>query len=650
MDPLLEKKAERARARSSKRLAEEAEAESPERHMQEFLLDMTAEAEAGRYHPVIGREREMEELLEVLCCRNKNNPLLLGDSGVGKTALVEDLALRMVQGRVPERLLGRRLFQLNVANLLAGAKYRGQFEERMLELLAELRGESCLVFLDNIQTLVGSGLTRGGSMDTASLLRPALLRGDIQAVGATSFEEFHNGIEREPSFARCFQPIKLEEADLETTGKILLDAKGRFESFHGVRFEEAGLLATVETVKRCLRDGRLPDTALDVMDLAAARVALAVAEGERADPLVREEDLLGAISHRSGVPLERLSEPQRDSLVAVESLLGRRVVGQEPALCQIAPVVRSTRQGIKLQPSRPNGVFLFVGPSGVGKTEMAKALAEFLFGDEEKLIRIDMSEYVERINATRLIGAAPGYVGYNDPNQLTDRLRRDPYSVVLLDEIEKADSQTLNLFLQVFDAGRLTDGRGRTVSFSHATVVMTSNVGTELYGRPRAGYHEGRPAGEGAAVSESALMREVRRRFPPEFLNRIDEIVFFEPLGHEAICRIARLQLAPLLSSLAERGKELVVSDEALDRLAEEGYSFEFGARNLGRIIRKRVLDPLALVALSPGWEATRRIELHREGDELVFRLGEGADEDAPALLPLESDEEPLPAEPSEEA
>jgi ATP-dependent Clp protease ATP-binding subunit ClpC len=294
-------------------------------------------------------------------------------------------------------------------------------------------------------------------------------------------------------------------------------------------------------------------------------------------------------------------------------------------------------------------VFLFVGPSGVGKTEMAKALAEFLFGDEEKLIRIDMSEYVERINATRLIGAAPGYVGYNDANQLTDRLRRDPYSVVLLDEIEKADSQTLNLFLQVFDAGRLTDGRGRTVSFSHATVVMTSNVGTELYGRPRAGYHEGRPAGEGTAVSESALMREVRRRFPPEFLNRIDEIVFFAPLGHEAICRVARLQLSPLLESLAERGKELVISEEALDRLAAEGYSFEFGARNLGRVIRKRVLDPLALVALSPEWETTRRIELVLEGEELIFRLDEGEGDDAPALLPLESDRESLPAEPPEE-
>jgi ATP-dependent Clp protease ATP-binding subunit ClpC len=615
--------------------------------VEEYLLDMTAEAAAGRYHRVVGRDREIDETIEILCCRDKNNPLLVGDSGVGKTALVQDLVLRIVEGQVPERLRGRKVYLLNVATLLAGAKYRGQFEERMLELLGELRGENCIVFLDNMQTLVGSGLTRGGGLDTASIIRPALTRGEIQAIGATSFEEFHNSIEREPAFARCFQAVKLEEPELETTGRILLAAKDRFEAFHGVRFDEAGLLASVDVVKRCQRDGRLPDTALDVMDLAAARVAMAVAQAQRDDGVVSEDDLLQAVAHRTGVPLSRLTEPLRKRLGRVERVLAGRVVGQPEAIRQIAPVVRSTRQGIKLQPDRPNGVFLFVGPSGVGKTEMAKALAELLFGNEDKLVRIDMSEYMERIAASRLIGAAPGYVGYNDPNQLTDRLRRDPYSVVLLDEIEKADGQTLNLFLQVFDAGRLTDGRGRTVSFANASVVMTSNVGTELYGRPRAGYQEGRPSGAGTSVSQGALMREIKQRFPPEFLNRIDEIVFFQPLGHGAICQIARMQLDGLVDLLADQGKELVLTDPALDRLAEEGYSFEYGARNLGRVLRKRILDPLAVAALGPAWEAARRVVVVEEEGDLTLRLeSEPHDQE---LVTVEPSETPVDAEPPED-
>ncbi len=589
---------------------EETPAERAGSRIEDLLEDLTRQAEAGRFEPLQGREGELAQIIEILSCRQKKNPLVVGDAGVGKSALIEELARRMSCGEVPEHLAGKRLFMMSVATLLAGAKYRGQFEERILELLRELRDVDHILYVDHLHTLINAGLTRGGGLDTSGLLKPALVRGEIQVIGSTTYDDYQNNIEKDPTLSRCFQLVQLNEPGLGETLEILFATLGRLQEHHGVTYDTTAIERTLATAGRVLHEGRLPDKAIDLLDRAGARVALALRARRRADGRVGEEDILEAMSGMSRVPLAALSVARGQALSRMEEGLRERVVGQDAAVDSVSRVLRANEQGFKLHPGRPNGVFLFLGPTGVGKTALARAMARFLFGDEERLVRIDMSEYMDRINSSRLIGSAPGYVGYNDQNQLTDSIRQHPYSLLLLDEIEKADSQLIQLFLQVFDAGRLTDGRGRTVRFHHTTVVMTSNVGSELFLRDPVGY---RAASTRSAVSRADLMHQLRQRFSPEFLNRIDEIVFFDPLREDDIMRIARLELVAVRDALERDGRALVIEPEAQRLLAREGYSFEFGARNLNRVLRRLVLEPLSRLALSPGWAQARtvRVRVH---------------------------------------
>ncbi|MFC2173106.1 AAA family ATPase [Acidobacteriota bacterium] len=476
---------------------------------QELLVDLTEEARKGRLSSAIGREREIAELIEILCCQNRNNPLIIGEPGVGKTAMVEELANRIVAGRVPDKLMGYKIYLMSIATILAGAKFRGQFEERILGLIKELQEERCILFLDDMHTMISTGVTRGGSLDTSSLLKPALIRGDVQAIGATTFEEYRLNMEKETSLMRCFQVVNTEEPDWETIRLILEDNIVRFSEYHNVEFDDFDRIEAARLIKVCIKDRLLPDIAINVFDRAAAKVSLRspdADESAQSFPTVRRMDVIEVLSDISGVPVSKLSRSQSERFMHMEEILAERLIGQEEAINAVSKVIRTTKMDLDLNPQRPDGVFLFVGPSGVGKTELARSLADFLFGDEEKLIRIDMSEYMERISSSRLIGAAPGYVGYNDQNQLADMVRKTPYSLVLLDEIEKADDQMINIFLQVFDAGRLTDGKGRTVEFNNTTVIMTSNLGTELFSRTPVGYSKNDKE-SAARVTHGELMR-----------------------------------------------------------------------------------------------------------------------------------------------
>ncbi|MEE8537668.1 MAG: AAA family ATPase [Acidobacteriota bacterium] len=620
LDPAAESLADKLkRLRTRVQPAREAGSDdgSPERglsRIEELLVDLTQEAEAGHFEPLQGRETELSQVIEILSCRQKRHALIAGDAGVGKSALVEELARRMAAGEVPEELSRKRLFMMSIATLLAGAKYRGQFEERILELLRELKEVDHILFVDHLHTLINSGLTRGGGLDASGLLKPALVRGEIQVIGSTTYDDYQNSIEKDPTLARCFQMVILQEPSLPETIEILKATLPRLQDYHGVTFDVGAVERTLEPANRLLHEGRLPDKAIDLLDRAAARTALAFRARKRSDSQVGENEILEALAGMARVPEATLAAERGARLANMETWIGSRVVGQDEAVHTVGRVLRVNEQGLKLHPERPNGVFLFMGPTGVGKTALAQSLSEYLFGDKERLVRIDMSEYMDRINSSRLIGSAPGYVGYNDQNQLTDAIRQHPYSVLLLDEIEKADTHLLQLFLQVFDAGRLTDGRGRTVRFHHTTVIMTSNVGSELFLRDPVGY---RSPSARQGVPRSNLMHELRQRFSPEFLNRIDEIVFFNPLEKTDVIRIARLELQAVRQSLEQEGRSLVLEPEALRLLAAEGYSFEFGARNLHRVLRRLVLEPLSRLVLADGWERTRTVRVRVKGSGL---------------------------------
>ncbi len=592
--------------------------------IEELLEDLTQEAETGRFEPLQGREAELAQMIEILSCRQKRNVIVLGDAGVGKSALVEELARRMAAGEVPQELARKRLFMMSVATLLAGAKYRGQFEERILELLRELREVEHVLFIDHLHTLINSGLTRGGGLDASGLLKPALVRGEIQVIGSTTYDDYQNSIEKDPTLARCFQSVALSEPSLEETLDILRAMLPRLQEHHHVSYDAKAIERPLGVAVRLLHEGRLPDKAIDLLDRAGARTGLAFRANQRSDACVGEVEILEALSGMARVPVPAVEANRGTRLASMEAWLDERVIGQTGAVQAVSQVLRANEQGFKLHPERPNGVFLFMGPTGVGKTALARALADFLFSSEESLVRIDMSEYMDRINSSRLIGSAPGYVGYNDQNQLTDAVRQNPYCIMLLDEIEKADGQLLQLFLQVFDAGRLTDGRGRTVRFHHATVIMTSNVGSDLFLRDPVGY---RTQAAQPCVSRAELMHQLRQRFSPEFLNRIDEIVLFDPLDEEAIMRIARLELRPVQAGLERDGRSLVLEPEALRLLAHRGYSFEFGARNLHRVLRRLVLEPLSRLSLARGWARTRTIRVRAAGEglEVVAEDSEGA-------------------------
>ncbi|MGQ9617977.1 MAG: AAA family ATPase [Candidatus Aminicenantia bacterium] len=590
--------------------------------IEECLVDITSSF-TEQYFPIVGRESEIEQIIEILLCKVKNNVLILGDSGVGKTSLVYGLVQRIKSGDVPEKLKGRRVLQVYLSPLIAGAKLRGQFEERMVKLLKRLKDENCVCFIDDIHTVASNFAVKSAGLDVISLLKPSMDKREIQIIATTNFDEYRASLEKETSFIRNFQVIKLDELSVEDTIKVILSRKDSIEEHHDVEICVNDIPKLVENIKIYLRDRFLPDKALDVLDRASSKVYMKFSKGEREDKKVKEQDFAEVISELSKIPISKISASLKDRLSRLEESLKKRVVGQDEAIEILSKAIRTAKLNLDTYIERPDGVFLFIGPTGVGKTELARALADVLFGDEEKLIRLDMSEYMEKFTYSRLVGSPPGYVGYYDQNQLTDLVRQNPYCVILIDEIEKADPQLLNIFLQVFDAGRLTDGRGKTAYFDHATIIMTSNIGTALYSKVNVGYES---SGRINRVSRTQLIREIKKYFPPEFLNRLDEIIFFKPLKMEDVKKIVLLQLEDVKKRLQSEGKELVITDSAIETIARSGYSEEYGARNIAREIRRSALDKISELALSEDYSKAKRILINCEKGKIVVSLEEMVD------------------------
>jgi ATP-dependent Clp protease ATP-binding subunit ClpC len=612
--------------------------------------DLTELAESGRLDPVIGRSREIDRVIQILSRRTKNNPALIGEPGVGKTAIVEGLAQRIVAGEVPDSLRGKRVIALDMGALVAGTKYRGQFEERLKKVVDEIKETRCILFIDEFHTIIGAGGAEG-TLDAANILKPALSRGELQTIGATTLDEYRKYIERDAALERRFQPVMVDQPNEEDTITILRGIKSRYEDFHQLQISDEAIQAAAYLSTRYVPDRFLPDKAIDLIDEAAARVRMtrsstpsalrdalrgyeainkeieaAQAQDqyelvetlqERADvlkgritqleaeygitashtsdesPYVTEEDIAAVVAMWTGIPVTRLTGDETTRLLQMENVLHGRVIGQSEAIVMISKAVRRARAGLK-DPRRPIGSFIFLGPTGVGKTELAKALAEFMFGSEEHLIKIDMSEFQERHNVSRLVGSPPGYVGYGEGGQLTDAVRRKPYSVVLFDEIEKAHPDTYNMLLQVLEDGHLTDGKGRRVDFRNTIIIMTSNVGTEqIRGASRIGF-----VGQGSEASNQDLRNRVndalRMVFRPEFLNRLDGTIIFHALTNTEIRQITRYMLQRIQKQLDEHRLTLQVTDEACDLLAKRGYDPAFGARPLRRIITNLIEDPLS--------------------------------------------------------
>jgi ATP-dependent Clp protease ATP-binding subunit ClpC len=622
--------------------------------LDKYGRDLTDLAQQGRIDPVIGREEEIEQTIEVLSRRGKNNPVLIGDAGVGKTAIVEGLAQRIAEGDVPDVLIGRRVVALDLPGVVAGTRYRGDFEERLTNIVGEIRAHSdqLIVFIDELHTVVGAGGGgEGGSMDAGNILKPALARGELHIVGATTLEEFRR-IEKDAALARRFQPILVPEPTPADAIEILRGLRDRYEAHHQVRYTDEALVAAVELSDRYLTDRRLPDKAIDLIDQAGARVRLRArtkgtdvrALEREVEQLVRDKDqavadeqyeeatrlrdrltelkqriteasgdgeadegqhlevtaeaIAEVVSRQTGIPVSALTEEEKDRLLGLEEHLHRRVVGQDEAVRVVADAVLRSRAGLS-SPDRPIGSFLFLGPTGVGKTELARALAEALFGSEERMVRLDMSEYQERHTVSRLVGAPPGYVGHEEAGQLTEVVRRHPYSLLLLDEVEKAHPDVFNILLQVLDDGRLTDSQGRTVDFTNTVIVMTSNLGSEVITGRGAGIGFG--AG-GADADEEArreqILRPLREHFRPEFLNRIDEIVVFRRLTGDQLRQITELLLERTRRRLRAQGIAVEFTGGAVDWLAERGYQPEYGARPLRRTIQREVENQLSRLLL----------------------------------------------------
>mgnify|MGYP001314740636 FL=1 len=620
--------------------------------LDEYGRDLTEMAHNGEIDPVVGRDNEIEQTIEVLSRRTKNNPVLIGEAGVGKTAIVEGLAQRIVDGQVPESMIDRRVVQLDLTAMVAGTRYRGDFEERMTKLLDELRKNQgkLIVFIDELHTVVGAGASEG-SMGAGNMLKPALARGELHIVGATTLDEYRENIENDPAFERRFQPILVPEPSVEDTVAILRGLRDQYEAHHQVRFTDEALDAAATLSDRYISDRYLPDKAIDLIDQAGARVRMrtgrwservremearleqlyrdrdqAVSEEhyERASALrdeiqdlrnrleeERKEDhptrapevtsthIAEVVSRSTGIPVTQLTQEERERLLRLEEHLHGRVVGQDEAVSAVAEAVRRARTGLA-EPDRPSGSFLFLGPTGVGKTELARALAEALFGSEDRMVRLDMSEYGERHTASRLVGAPPGYVGYEEAGQLTEAVRRKPYSVILLDEIEKAHPDVFNLLLQVMDDGRLTDGRGRTVNFTNTVLIMTSNVGSELVLSGTQGALGFAPEDESDTERplRERLMRRLRETFRPEFLNRIDEIIVFHKLSEEQMEQITTLLLEDTKRKAHAQGVNVEFAPEAVRWLSEAGYQPEYGARPLRRTIQREVDNVLSRMLL----------------------------------------------------
>ncbi len=558
-----------------------------------YTRDLTALALSGKLDPVIGRDKELRRILQVLCRRTKNNPCLIGEPGVGKTAIVEALAERISSGQVPTFLKDRRLLALDLAAVVAGTKYRGEFEERMKAILDELYAHpEILLFIDELHTLIGAGGAEG-SLDAANILKPALSRGEVQIIGATTLDEYKKHIEKDAALKRRFQSVLVEAPDEEETLEILRGRRDMFERHHHVTLDDEALRSAVALSKRYITDRTWPEKALDLIDEAGAAARLNAAD-ENAVP-VTKEDIAATVSLWTGIPLEQLSKEEELHLLDMESDLHRRVIGQEEAISALAKAIRRSRVGLK-DPRRPIGSFLFLGPTGVGKTELTKALTASLFGSEASLIRVDMSEYMEKHSVSKIIGSPPGYVGFEEGGQLSEKVRRRPYSVILFDEIEKAHPDVFHILLQILDEGRLTDAQGKTVDFKNTIIIMTSNAGAERIVEPKAlGFSAQNDESADYKRMKDQVMEEVRRLFRPEFINRIDEIIVFHSLTRDDISRILDLQLRDIEQRLSDTHRlKLILQDDARSYFIRKGYQPKYGARPLKRLLQSDLEDRLA--------------------------------------------------------
>ncbi len=573
-----------------------------------FCTDMTEAARAGKYDPVIGRDNEIDRMMEILCRRTKNNPILLGEPGVGKSAVVEGFAMAVASGRVPEPLKDMRVFSLDISKVLAGTRYRGDFEERMEKIIGGAASGDVILFIDEIHTLItGSG---NSGVNPADMLKPLLSRGELSVIAATTFEEYKKYIEKDSAFERRFSAVTLDPPSVADAIKILGGLRGRYEKHHGVEITDGAIAAACELSDRYITDRFLPDKAIDLIDEAAAKVRI---HSFGRAPVVDRESVAEIVSERTGVPVSRMTETETQRLVNLERELGKRVIGQQEAIAAVSAAIRRSRAGIS-DAGRPIGSFIFAGPTGVGKTELSKAIAEYLFGDEDYLIRIDMSEYMDKNSVNKLIGSPPGYVGYEESGQLTDKVRRRPYSVILFDEVEKAHEDVFNILLQVLDDGRLTDNKGKTANFKNTIIIMTSNIGASFRGPRRLGF-----VGDGGAAYDSmkeSITSALRERFRPEFLNRIDDVICFHSLSREECGKIADILVRKLAARLAEKKIYFQMTPAAVQALIDQGYSDEYGARPLRRVIQKEFEDKISL-------EIIRGNLREGEGVSVDFRGGE---------------------------
>jgi ATP-dependent Clp protease ATP-binding subunit ClpC len=635
--------------------------------LDQYGRDLTAMARDGKLDPVIGRADEIEQTIEILSRRTKNNPVLIGDPGVGKTAIVEGIAQRIVNDEVPETLAGRRLVALDLGGMVAGTKYRGEFEERLKAVIDEIieNQDQLILFIDELHTVVGAGAAEG-AMDASNMLKPALARGELHVIGATTIDEYRKHIEKDPALERRFQPVLVREPTVEEAIQILYGLKDRYEAYHRVRITDEAIVAAAELSDRYIGDRFLPDKAIDLIDQSSARVRLraktkpvdtktleeevgrlnrerdqAVSaedydraqelkgsieekqaqlagqkQGRQRAPEVIMEDIADVVSRATGIPVSQLTQEERDRLLRLEQQLHERVVGQEEAVQAVAEAIRRARAGLG-DPNRPIGSFLFLGPTGVGKTELARTLAEVLFGDEDMVTRLDMSEFQERHTVSRLVGAPPGYVGYEEAGQLTEAVRRRPYSVVLLDEIEKAHPDVFNILLQILDDGRLTDAQGRNVDFKNTVIIMTSNLGADriqAHARRKESFDE----------LKEDLMQLLRNHFRPEFLNRIDEVIVFRALTKEQVVDIARLLLDKVARRLRAQHVEVAFTDEAIAHLADRGFDPEFGARPLRRTIQRLVENELSRMLLGGGLDEGDTVTVRVKDGRLSFEVSKG--------------------------
>ena len=656
----------------------------------QLASDLTAMAEESKLDPVIGREMEIERVIQILARRTKNNPALIGEPGVGKTAIVEGLAQRIVAGETPEPLLGKRVLQLDVGSLVAGTMYRGQFEERLKRVIDELKSSGAILFIDEVHMLVGAG-SAGSSVDAANILKPALSRGELQVIGATTMDEYRKYIESDSALERRFQPVHVGEPSIEETIDILRGVRTPYENHHKLIITDEALEAATHLSARYVPDRFLPDKAIDLIDESASRVrmyksptarslketmlelreareahAVAIEEArfddaqelmereaaleermaqlragwERSDdsPRVTADDIAEVVSMWTGVPLMQIAQEESERLLQMESALHERIIGQDEAIEAISKAVRRARSGLK-DPHRPVGSFIFLGPTGVGKTELTKALAQFLFGSEDALIQIDMSEFMERHSVSRLVGAPPGYVGYDDAGQLTEAVRRRPYSIVVFDEVEKAHNEAHNMLLQIMEEGHLSDARGRKVDFRNAIIVMTSNLGAELIMRQaQLGFNvrQDRDLEEKLEYGEmrKKLMEALRREFRPEFINRVDAVIVFHALSMEQITQIVDLELEKVGARLESHRLRLTPTEEARALLAEQGYDPEMGARPLRRVIQNKVEDRLSDALLAGEFKDGDSVVVTVRDGEIVLERGEVEQAEAPEALP----------------